>query len=412
MARQDVSSLISEVGLCLPLLRGEKKILFEGSHGFIGKEVSSAYAGERCTVKKYHPQKKRWQVSLIAERFKDQQVLVPEKDITFDYFICPTAYLSVMPSNLEVVNVGAAGNALFCTEDLPANKVVLRENPFLVIGGTLSFSSCWTCFHMAQTELGADHPVIHSFNELSDGDLSQKFLGAAAILTKNMLISAPERIRKHLESPAGKEFQKQEIKKISGVLARWMSNSHNFSLAQSNETCSALYRNTAKMLHSCEPNCCAIIDADTGEMNIKTTKKIKKGCQLTICYLGEDPDFSSATVEERRQKLAPKGFTCNCPRCIREGGEKPQIPDATVVAPPKPPDKAAESEKVSEPEKVADNVTTSTEASVSEGGLPCHGCKRSLNKGEYSKKQLQKKEQRMCKTCTAATSANTNSPDA
>ncbi|CAE8626497.1 unnamed protein product, partial [Polarella glacialis] len=66
------------------------------------KSVAAPFADQRCIIVAYLLAKQRWQVKLADERFQGKQVLVPEKDVAFDFYTAPSQLLPPLPAHLGV----------------------------------------------------------------------------------------------------------------------------------------------------------------------------------------------------------------------------------------------------------------------------------------------------------------------
>ena len=72
--------------------------------------------------------------------------------------------------------------------------------------------------------------------------------------------------------------------------------------------------------HSCLPNCSVQWNPVTDREELFTTREVRAGEELTICYLDMVTNVSSR--EERRDYLERHfGFQCDCPLCSLTGEE-------------------------------------------------------------------------------------------
>jgi hypothetical protein len=84
----------------------------------------------------------------------------------------------------------------------------------------------------------------------------------------------------------------------------------------------AMFSITCKMNHSCDPNIMVVYRRLPGwgrrfplTAFSVATRDIAAGEELTISYIDANESY-----EERTKALRSYGFTCRCPRCIKEGG--------------------------------------------------------------------------------------------
>ncbi|THV07612.1 SET domain-containing protein [Dendrothele bispora CBS 962.96] len=74
---------------------------------------------------------------------------------------------------------------------------------------------------------------------------------------------------------------------------------------------SGTFKNLSRINHSCRPNVDRDWDSPTFSLQIRASKPIKKGEEITITYIGNLTDPASA----RQRELASYGFTCACEAC-------------------------------------------------------------------------------------------------
>lgn len=370
------------------MIHGVEKGFFATSYAFLGQVAVAEFVNQRCIIEKFNSEKKRWQVRLTDAQFKQKQVLVPEKDLTFDCYGSPPELVPAKPAHVRVVDTGAAGNSLVSCKDFKEGDVVFIEKPLMVIGSKNNYSACWASYASARAER-PDSALIKAIDELSDGDVVQRYLEPSQAIYDKMLEGASEKFRNFMRSPEGKPAAKQEVWKIATVLAKWKSNAHAFTAGTAGvEPYSALYRFASKGNHSCQPNCGAEIDVDTGCMIFRTQKKIKAGDHLTASYMSEDSEFGNLPVASRRERLSEaRGFTCLCERCLEEESSGDS--------------KKSESNGYSQSSDA--DKETEPEGKLQPGqGLACSNCDRACSRKDFSSKQLQKGDKRRCKECTAA----------
>eukprot|EP00931_Biecheleriopsis_adriatica_P120936 TRINITY_DN96021_c0_g1_i1.p1 TRINITY_DN96021_c0_g1~~TRINITY_DN96021_c0_g1_i1.p1 ORF type:complete len:395 (-),score=96.91 TRINITY_DN96021_c0_g1_i1:158-1342(-) len=394
------------------MLLGDKKRFFPGCYAFLGDlKASPQFSKQRCIVKNYLADKQRFHIKLWDPKFGGKEVLVQESNLSFDSYAAPPLLLPRLPADLSVRNMGAVGNALFCNRDISEGEIILKESPMMVVSNKDIFASRWN-LHFGIENEQPDAEVLRAFQELSDGGMADAFYDDAKALLKTMLNGAGQ-AEKHLEAMMGKSFLESERQRIAGVLSRWQSNCHSFQLDNDSASYSGLYRYTAKCNHSCDANCQTIIEKATGRMLLRAKRKIFEGEELCTNYMSSDPNFKDAPVEERQMLLLKRGFTCVCSRCSRESKHKeagPGVRSLPVVSCGVPVISDLETfglEDLGE-QAASDRSTRASEGysscpSTANGaaGLTCHGCKSSLPKADFSKKQLQRRDQRRCKNCTA-----------
>eukprot|EP00930_Biecheleria_cincta_P096432 TRINITY_DN88289_c0_g1_i1.p1 TRINITY_DN88289_c0_g1~~TRINITY_DN88289_c0_g1_i1.p1 ORF type:complete len:378 (-),score=69.66 TRINITY_DN88289_c0_g1_i1:95-1228(-) len=377
------------------MIHGVEKAFFATSYAFLGQVAVAEFVNQRCIIEKFNSDKKRWQVRLVDARFKNKQVLVPEKDLVFDCYGSPPELVPGPPEHIRIVDTGAAGNSLVACKDLKQGDIVLIEKPLMVIGSKYNYSACWTSYATARAER-PDSALVTAFDELSDGDVVHKYLEPSQSIYDKMLDCASEKFRNFMRSPEGKPAAQAEVKKIAAVLAKWKSNAHTFTAGTGGaEPYSALYRFASKGNHSCDPNCCAEIDVDTGCMIFRAQKKIKAGDHLTASYMSEDSDFGNLPLALRRERLfAGRGFTCLCERCLREESDGSG--------------KKTEAKDYPQDDKPSQATEPEAKLQSGQGGhLLCSTCERNdCSRKDFSSKQLQKGDKRRCKQCTAGAEAS------
>ena len=74
--------------------------------------------------------------------------------------------------------------------------------------------------------------------------------------------------------------------------------------------------------HSCAPNCAVTWNDVTGCQEIRTTRTVEAGEELTHSYL----DVAATTEERRRKLLDEYNFVCECERCAGDGPTMVELP--------------------------------------------------------------------------------------
>jgi len=299
-------------------------MLFPGCYAFLGQLNAAEYSNQRCIVKEHVAEKDRWAIKLWDPKFKGKQILVRVENITFDCFARAGEDLPKLPSHLRVSPAGVCGNGLFCEDDWPSGKIILEEDPLMVVAnrdGDSGFEARWNLYFALENDRGVKDPTLRAFREMSDGgnDFVKRHIDDATTMFKKLLkISGRNdtEVQTMFVSPEYQDFVNEEILRISAVLARWQANSHGYSVPSQDR--SALFRYTAKMQHSCDPNCSLHVHPETGRCVVTANRPIRAGDQLTNSYMGESSGFHEMNVEARRKKLATRGFVCICDRCVRE----------------------------------------------------------------------------------------------
>lgn len=312
------------------MLQGNTKRYFPGSYAFLGKLSNKKYSEERVVIDRYVKEKDRWAVQLWRPEFSEEKIMVKEENLFFDCYAVPCSDVPKLPSHLSVEPTDKYDkpmNGMYVLQDWDADTIILEEDPLLIVANRgvdgSDFECRWNLYYGIEHDRGPTCPLLKAFNEMADGgdNVIKKYLGDAEIMFKNVL-SSSGRSAEEIEDFCKKmpEFVEEEHLRISKVLSKWQSNSHNFPIFDDMDQ-SCLFRFTSKMQHSCEPNVVLNIDKQTGGLNARTLRRIQAGEELTNSYMGEDDVFNAMSVEERRAKLAHRGFTCLCVRCVRESGE-------------------------------------------------------------------------------------------
>ena len=106
-------------------------------------------------------------------------------------------------------------------------------------------------------------------------------------------------------------------------------------------------------------------------------------------------DTDTKQLEEKPQQAAPMGIAAMAAAAARKKNEQPGDKPPTV------PTKSVEStDKVSKPTPPPmPDLSSNDEKATAPSGLQCSACGKYLEKKNYSKSQLSKKEKRRCKTC-------------
>lgn len=302
------------------MLVGHNKRFYVGSSAFLGTlKASPQYSNQRCTVKEYLSEKERFRVAFWDPSFRGKEVLVHESNLTFDFWAAPALLLPPLAPGLRVADVGTSGNGLLSSREYQEGEVILEERPMMVVSNKDGLASRWNLYFGTECDMGEKTGVLVAFQELSDGNATEAFMGDAKALFKNMFGVAEDGAEAHVQRMAGKSFLDSQVRRIAGVLARWQSNCHTLTLPGSQEKHSALYRYVSKANHSCDANCSTTLDKSTGNMILKAKRQIVPGEQLTANYLSADPKFKDLPVQERRRQLSKRGFFCLCSRCTKEG---------------------------------------------------------------------------------------------
>lgn len=311
----------------MKMIQGDKKRFFPESYAFLGEMSVSDYSKKRCIIQGYAADRQRWIVKLFDPQFAGKCILVKEDKVTFDCYGAPDKSLPSLPSHLGVTSMGSCGNSLFTKVPWGAGSTVLVESPMMIVANSTedhAFECRWNLYYALENERGPRSPLIVAFKEMSDGGpgVMNSYRQDALIMFEKILETSKKTIE-DVRSAIGDSFIDEEVDRISGVLSRWQTNSHEYKVEEQN--LSALYRYTAKMLHSCAPNCRLQQDPETGTASIITLRAVEAGEHLTNDYMGgETTGFQLLGVEERRERLKVRGFKCICKRCLIESGESEQ----------------------------------------------------------------------------------------
>lgn len=301
------------------MLCGSSERFFRGSKCFLGKMSTDDLSGEPCIIKNYCAEKERWAVQLFHPRFNGKQVLVREDKIRFDSFLAEWRDLPKPPPHLSVRASSECGNALCSEQHVDAGCILLDESPFMIARNDgNAYMARWNLYFFTSHFQGADGAVMSAFNALSDGNVIDDYIPQADREFRRILESQGR--GKILNDPAMKQSLPSELRRIATVFAKWQTNGHSFWYHGCTESKSALYHLGSKILHSCDPNCKFKISPETGNLIVEAIRGIRKGEELTLDYMA-GTDLSALSVDARRAKLAKRGFTCRCKRCICESGE-------------------------------------------------------------------------------------------
>lgn len=104
-------------------------------------------------------------------------------------------------------------------------------------------------------------------------------------------------------------------------------------------------------------------------------------------------DIKPQQPEEKPQQTAPMGIAALAAAAARKKNDKPEDKPPTV------PVKSTDKESKASPPPMPDLSSSNDEKATNPSGLQCSACGKSLEKKNYSKSQLSKKEKRRCKTC-------------
>jgi len=273
----------------------------------LGKMVKSEYSFQPCIVEEFQIDKQLWKVQLADPIFEGRSLTVKEKCLSFAWYAAPSKCWTVLPSFLRV-SPTSIGNALFCDKYVDEGVEILEEHPVLVVSNKTGLAARWKLYQ--ESRLSGEYGAVQTaFEEFTDGGVTHAYMEDAQILMK--------------VSDDCQGVGPEAVSRLAGALARWQSNSLNVSINFSDSQ-SALYRFACKANHSCEPNCVTVFDMDTGCMILRTRRRVQRGEQLTINYMGADPDFAVSSARARRMILSKRDFVCCCSRCVREGGEEQQ----------------------------------------------------------------------------------------
>eukprot|EP00930_Biecheleria_cincta_P003522 TRINITY_DN10445_c1_g1_i1.p1 TRINITY_DN10445_c1_g1~~TRINITY_DN10445_c1_g1_i1.p1 ORF type:complete len:392 (+),score=73.35 TRINITY_DN10445_c1_g1_i1:39-1214(+) len=386
------------------MLVGQNKRFYVGSSAYLGPlEGSPQY--QRCIVKGYLADKDRFRVAYWDPTFRGKEVFVHENNLTFDFWAAPGLLLPRLAPGLHVAQFGDAGKGLMSSREFQEGEVIIEESPMMVVSNKGGKARRWSLYFETECELGEATEVLIAFQELSNGGGIDAFIDDAKALFKKMLGVVPGGAAAHVERMAGRDTSSlhSQVRRIAEVLARWHSNCHSFTLPGSQENISALYRHSSKANHSCDPNCSAAVDQNTGSMILKAKRTIMPGEQLTTNYLSVLPKFLDLPVQERRRRLSMRGFFCLCSRCSEEGGaalssRRPDMRDpakedvntSNITATEYREECQSRDTNASEPELVSGQ---------SNGSVPGCECHRLLSRMESSTTQLKKDELHKCLKC-------------
>jgi len=104
-------------------------------------------------------------------------------------------------------------------------------------------------------------------------------------------------------------------------------------------------------------------------------------------------DIKPQQPEVKPQKAAPMGIAAMAAAAARKKNDQPNDKPPTI------PVKSVEEVSKPTPPQMPDLSSLNDEKATTPSGLQCSACGKSLEKKNYSKSQLSKKEKRRCKTC-------------
>lgn len=237
--------------------------------------------------------------------------------------ILPHYTISAIPSTLtDPTSHRTLKNGLFATRPIPAGSRIIRE-PALITLPSPGHDPL-QLFSAFQALTPHDQEQIMSLNASSPS--------ASAFLTqigKTIVAEAARLVVISNKPAASRTVQEQERLDTDGpelaqtaLLARLAARWHagRCSLIHGTDTdvgpetpITGLFVETARLRHSCVPNCYARYDTQTGTMTVHTFQQIDVGVELTLSAM---PSVYYRTAAERAAELGEKfGIECVCEAC-------------------------------------------------------------------------------------------------
>eukprot|EP00931_Biecheleriopsis_adriatica_P119201 TRINITY_DN94455_c0_g1_i1.p1 TRINITY_DN94455_c0_g1~~TRINITY_DN94455_c0_g1_i1.p1 ORF type:complete len:311 (-),score=54.28 TRINITY_DN94455_c0_g1_i1:70-1002(-) len=280
------------------------------------------YPSEPVKILEFDVQKKLWIVELMHDRFKQQQIFVPEESLNLAYCLLPhnCKTLSVHGAGF-VEQLRKSGRGLVSAGSYKRNDSIFEEYPFMISAADEKSSwrgrSRWHAYLLTgQAALGHEDArhALESFENLKPGtppaDLIEQVRIEAEMLT--------DRVRA--------ERREEMHRAIIDILCIWQSNQFSFDNG-SGLRASALFKHACLLNHSCSPTVnlvCRINhgapgteDSEAGRVCVTALADMEAGDEL--CHNYGPAELLLWPLEQRRQYFQKTyGFTCCCERCEKE----------------------------------------------------------------------------------------------
>jgi len=198
------------------------------------------------------------------------------------------------------------GYGVFASEDLPANKVLLDERPYLMPPPLLANETkqdVYTLFYA----------LMSGSQEEADGPLGWLF---DALCCHHMTLGPKEDILRTV-FPVVRQLAESKLGPDSGISS--LSDDKLLEVHQTIRTnmqgSGGLYIGCAMFNHSCSPNAVAANKGQSdANYSVMSLVDIKEGEEVTIPYI----DFSRPVIDRQSALQAMYGFRCGCAKCNNE----------------------------------------------------------------------------------------------
>ncbi|KAK7460841.1 hypothetical protein VKT23_008770 [Stygiomarasmius scandens] len=211
------------------------------------------------------------------------------------------------PKPYKIVETPGKGMGMFATRDIEWGELIIAERPLLVIPsairymGALAFPANFTRDQLQQAQLDQMEKLIEMLVNRMPKENQEAYKKLANCHQEDG--SGPLFGISMTNSFALGDYYEPEIPGYPEVATRYSG------------TCNEISR----VNHSCRPNTQGDWDSPTFSFQLRASKPIKKGEEITLTYIS---DRVVEPTSERQRQLASYGFTCTCEAC-----SNPEISD-------------------------------------------------------------------------------------
>lgn len=195
------------------------------------------------------------------------------------------------------------------TRRFDKEEVVLRDEPFLVIGGTKD--EHLTIFRAFEHTRATSPETITGFFRFAG---PEKMVEGYEADAQTVLRIAQGKDKKTADESLS-ALEARRVSMLAQIIAVWASN----CIAINPEGASAIFANFSKLAHSCQPNCYVSKADDSCALTVKALLPLKAGAIVTIDYgspvTGEFYAAERNVARRRYQIENERCFVCMCPRC-------------------------------------------------------------------------------------------------
>ena len=325
-----------------------------------------------CMVLGYDKAKAKWHVRLQSVEFAGKELLVLESSLKLAFSLLPSSpdefqsYVSLSNEGAQ----GSCGRGLVAGQAIRVGVPIFEEPPVAV-----AFKSAESMHEHHAERWRAYSSLASNAKRPGDVNFSKALaafedLGIADVVPDHVRESAALIAQQNLDgkSPSA-EMLAAHAKEVSDVLMRWACNQFTFENGvkelDPNFYASAIFANTSRTNHSCEPNMSNLtkehfckthrisydVERDGGVKIMVSRRAIAQGEPLTFNY-GPASMLDLPLKRRRDLLLAKLNFLCGCTRCVREAAEEEAQKCRRVPAQKQAQKKAAEAVKPSFPPPV------------------------------------------------------------